>query len=687
MPNLNFHSFVSVLAFAAMSFTPAIAQEEDLQENGTTVLDRIVYVGTGLPTEVLNNPASVSVLDKEQIERVPPSSVARILDQVPGVQVTQSGIERIKIRGENSQRVSIQIDGQQLTDHTGYGTPILISPDSIERIEIVRGPSSVISGNNAIGGVINIITKRGADKPLEVTTTIGYMSATKGFRASTTAAGTLNNLDYRLTYSKSELGDLRTTNGTLDNSSVSDRELSAYLGYALSENHYLGFRALDFDLTAEVGTGNPLFIIDLPKRDLRKYSAFYEGTDLASWLPKFRLEGYTQEIDRDFLNDVTIGGLPFPPFPPGSTMNVVSTSDDLQETWGTKAEAELFLGGDSRTIVGASYENDSQIADKLTTTTMPFGPPSVTTRYSDATISTWSGYAQHEMPLSDQLTASFGGRYYQVQSDRDIYRINGVLQPVTTNTDDRFVGAAGLVYKPNEDTTFRAHVGQGYSYPSVSQLYLETTAGGQGIIIGNPNLQPETSTTYEVGARTDHDGIVLDATLFYTPSENYIATLPTGNIVSGQPEYQYQNIDSVISWGGELSAEFDSGVWGLRPYVNAAYLHREFTYANGYSTTDTGTPRLTATLGVRRDWNWGGLDGEWDVFVKGATEAAIRDESGVVEDSTSAYRTVNFRLAMKMSENVSLDFTANNILNASYRPLSEYEGAARNYSVFLRSRF
>ncbi len=72
------------------------------------------------------------------------------------------------------------IDGQKLTDHTNYGQPILIDPTTTERIEVVRGSSSVVSGSAAIGGVINIITKTGADKPFALSTTAGVFLGHRG---------------------------------------------------------------------------------------------------------------------------------------------------------------------------------------------------------------------------------------------------------------------------------------------------------------------------------------------------------------------------------------------------------------------------------------------------------------------------------------------------------------------------
>ena len=670
--HMCFKGSVSALVLVALGATGAVAQE-------TTVLDEIILVGTGLPTEVMDSPASVNVVGEEEIKRVPPSSVARILNEVPGVRVYESGLERIMIRGESSHRVAIMIDGQQLTDHYTYGTPVLISPAAIERIEVVRGPSSVISGNRAIGGVVNIVTKRGAEVPFELTSSVGYISANDGWRASLNMAGSSGNMDYRLTWSQSDLGDRKAVSGTLDSSSIQDRDLSLHMGVDLG-NHYLGFRAQDFDLAAEVWTGDPNFFINLPKRDLRKYALFYEGTDLTPWMTSLKLDAYSQTVDRLFVNDMTI------PMGPGMSMGILSTSEDEQTTQGFSARAELSFSASSRTVVGFEYEDDRMIADKVTTTTSPFAPfPVTTTRYSDASIQTWSVFAQHEQDLSDQLTVFLGGRYYDVQSELDLYEINGVATPGQSNSDGRFLGSVGMTFKPSEDVTYRASISQGYTYPSLSELYLTTTAGG-GTVIGNPDLEAETSTSYEVGARLDRGAVTLDGTLFFSDAEDYITRLSTNN-PADPTESQYQNVAAAKSYGAELGIELDSGFWGLRPYANLAYVKREFTYANGYATYDTGTAALSGTIGVRRDYHLGNVTGELDLFVSGESGSVLRGSDGVVDDTFNGYGTLNLRGSAQLTDNLDLTFEVGNILDKQYTPRLQLEGPARNISVFLNATF
>lgn len=671
------------LSLALTSAFAALAQDGE-----TVVLDTLTITATGLPTEVMKNPAAITVIDGDEIAHTAPVSVAKLLRDVPGVQITEEGIERISIRGESSRRVAILIDGQKLTDHTNYGQPILIDPASIERIEVVRGSSSVVSGSQAIGGVVNIITKKGAGKPFELTTTAGWISATDGYRASATAAGTVaagaGELDYRLTFGRMDQGDRATPAGVLDPSDTQDRTVSGHLGYRLGD-HYFGLKALSYDLAANVHTGDPLFVIALPKRDLRKAGLFYEGTDLTPWLNRLSLDLYRQTVDRKFSNDVT-------QFPGPMRLNVLSDSTDEQLTWGANLRAEMRLSANSRTVVGLEYEDDRLKADKTTVTTVsgPMLPvPSVTTRlrYDEAKIRTTSVFGQHEVDLGRDLTLTLGGRWYDVRATHDVARENGVDQPRSGNSDNLGLFSAGLVWAPDDRLALRANISQGYIHPSLSQLFLSTTAGGAGTTIGNPDLQPERATTFELGARFDAGASLIDATLFYSDAKDYIASVVIDasnprNVIS-----QYRNINAARTWGIELHAEHAFEQAGLTPYVTATALRREFGYANGYETRDSGTPALAGRIGLRKDWSLGSVDGAFDLFLRGESAVEMRDDAGALTASAAGYGTLNLHTTADFANGVSLVLELNNLTDKLYQPYGEMTGAERSVNLFLTKTF
>lgn len=665
--------------FAACS---ASAQEQD---DDFIELGGIIVTGTGIPTEVFDSPGSVTVVDAGEIREIAPTSVANLLADVPGVQVSESDLDRIRIRGEESQRVAILIDGQRLSDHNRYGTPLLVSPTDVERIEIVRGPSSVVSGNRAIGGVVNIITKRGADKPLEASGTVGYIGENNGYRAAASISGTVENFDYRLSYSESDLGDRKTPDGDLVPSGSDDKGFLGFVGYDFGKS-YVGFRVQDYDASTEVYTGDPDFQINLPQRDLKKYSAFYEGKDLTPWMSMLKVSAYSQKIDRKFENDITLPAAPFSP------TNVVATSDDDQSTKGLLASANFEFAPGHRSVVGLEYEDDRLETNKANTVSFSgaFPPPVTTTTFADASIKTYSLYGQHEATFGDFI-GTIGVRYYNVDSDLNQFTLNGVDQGTQSNSDDRWLGSAGLVYKISEDAILRANISQGYTYPSLSELYLTTSGGGQ-TINGNPNLKPETATNYEIGGRIDRGNIVLDAAVFYTQAQDYITTVADPN---NPGQLIYDNVDSADSWGVEIAAEFDPGWGGVRPYVILSNVTRELTYENGFSTKDSGTPEWTGTVGLRSDWQTASYSGTWDVFLRGESSARLRDEDGNILDSgtptgtnpTSGWTTLNFRGSMDLTDNALLTVEVNNIFDKSYRANDQIPAAGRNINLFITTTF
>lgn len=676
-------------ALAMLTSPFALSAQAETTSDQATVLDMITIIGTGLPTEVMKNPASVMLIEADEITRQSPVTIAGLLRDVPGLQISEEGIERISLRGEQSRRVAILLDGQALTDHGNYGQPIPVDPTQIERIEVVRGSSSVVSGNRAIGGVINIITKKGAAKPFELTTNAGWFSATRGWRASTSAAGTLplgaGEFDYRLSYGRMKQENRRSPDGEIPNTDTSDRNLSLHAGYRLGD-HYFGLRGQATDLAAGVYTGNPDFFVDLPRRDLRKTTLLYEGTNLTPWLEKLSADIYRQGVAREFRNDSLVPTLP--PAPPG-TMRIISNSDDSQRTWGAKLTAEMRFSDNTRTVAGLQYEDDSLTTKKLTGEQPPGAPfPIFTPRRDEASVRTLSIFAEHEVSFTPTLTSTFGTRWYRVRVSHDASYANGL--PVATNAGSRnslALGAAGLVWSPDESLALRANISQGYIYPTLGQLYLTTQADSK-TTQGNSALRPERATTYELGTRISRGPLELDAVLFHTSSRDYITRLPIA-LPNGRPGFQFDNVSRARTTGLEMQAEYASTVWDLTPYASAALLRRELRFENGIRTTDSGTPRISGRVGVRKLWSLATMDIETDLFLRGESSTLLLDANGDVDNSKEAggWATLNLATSVNWDNGVSLVAEINNITNRRYHPFEQAPGAERSINIFLSRSF
>ncbi|MCC6947908.1 MAG: TonB-dependent receptor [Bradyrhizobiaceae bacterium] len=698
-----------------LSAAPAALDAAHAQESATW-LDVITVVGTRTEVSVQDNPASVSVIEGEQLERKPPESIAEMLRDVPGVEVVDSsaaGMKRIRIRGESSRRVTILVDGQEITDHSTFGTPILINPANVERIDVVRGPSSVLYGAKAIGGVINIITKRGAAKPIEVEFGGAYYSGTKGWQGWGAVSGTVGNFDYRLSGELDDHKDRKvpvgqyTSTGRLDGSSFNSDDLSLHLGYTFGEqrNHYIALKAEQHRLTTESWTDpgilsptTPSFRIDLPQRDLRKVGLYYDGKDLSPVVRKVHFDTYYQTVDRLFLNEVvTVPGAATGGFPPGS-MTVTGTSDDKNVNWGGTAQMDFQFHPDHYTIAGLHYLADDLTAFKTSrrVSTVPVAPSTYSESLDEASIHTLSGFAQNEWSFARNFKLTTGLRYYFTQTELD-YTSDPNRADYTGKNDQRLVTSAGLTYTGIPDTTLRALYSEGYITPTLLQLFTDTTAGGS-LLYGNPELKPETSKNWEIGARYNARGFVFDAAAFYTQAKDYIATVScsTAGITcpshgSNPTKLIHMNADRAVTYGVELVAEYTLPNTAVTPYVTGAWMRRKLEFPT-YSTYDSNTPELSGRFGVRWEGERAGVKLWTDLFVRasGGVQLAEMDGATLTVDSLPSWATLNFAFGGSFGENDRFRFGVhfNNLLNEEYRSsFDELPGIGRSVEVTARVKF
>lgn len=650
-------------------------QAAEPASDAPTTLDTMVVLGSGQEVSIFDSPASVSTVGPETLRRSPTSSVAELLRDVPGVQIFDDGspgMQRIRIRGEDSRRVTIQIDGHALTDHSPHGTPLLLDPSTIERIEVVRGPSSVLSGSNAIGGVVNIITRGGGEQPLEGSVTFTGRTASRGGDANATLQGASGDLDWRLSAGVSNDGDRRAPDGRLDSSGHSHDQVSTHLGYRL-DNHYLAVKADQYRLDADVYSppkpGIELLQVGLPKRDLRKVGLFYEGERLSQLLDNLEASLYYQTVDRLFESQTEMT----------SGVAVESASDDTQTTYGLDIQADLKLVDAGKTLVGLEYEHDALDTKKDSSTFMPFPPPTgqhqVGDTLDEAYIETFSAYAQQAWALGDATTLYLGARGYSVRAKLDA----STDKALESSSDERLLGSLSLVHQLSDRWSLRANLAQGYSYPTLQQLFLNTTAGT--LTLGNPDLSPESANTLELGARYRDGRLLLDATLFHTRAEDYIGLEDLSDSVR-----RFVNIDKARTTGLELLSEYTLPRWDTTTlYLSGSLLRRELDYGTR-TTTDSGTPQLAGNLGVRHEWPLSPETlAEADVFVRAESSAKLRNADGEVTSRAAGYGTLNAYLGLRHGASFDLGLSLGNLLDKSYEPYGEIPGAERNAS--LRSTF
>ena len=628
----------------------------------------------------MESPVAISTVDAQDIQRSSADSIADALRDIPGIQVADAataGMKRITLRGESSLRVAILIDGQEITDHSTYGAPLLLDTSFVERVEVIRGTSSVLYGGKALGGVINIITKKGGTQAVQTTLSTAYNSATRGQQYAASVYGHLGGFDYRIALSDNDHQDRKTPDGDIDNTSFANNSFSFHLARELDE-HMFGINYEKFDLNSEIATGIANFTLNMPQRDRKKLSAFYSYDPDGETLKKLHFDAYSQTIDRNFVQHIEMS---VPLGPAMSIDNIIDTDirEEL-ETSGINTQLDLQLHDDHYAIAGMQIVKDdlNKATGNITQTTrnMPNVPATPVTQETlsieDATLKTHALYFQDEWRLSDKLLLTAGGRQYWVDAKLNQTSKQG-LSP-DKNDDTRFIASLAANYGLDEQNNLRVVFSQGYHYPTLLQIATGATAAGSFI---NPNtkLKAETSDNFELGYRLFTDKWLIDTTFFYTDADDYITKRDCAatdlECINPEQDQVFLNADKATTKGLELSVNY-TATGQLSPYANITWLSREETFGS-FSTKDTGTPSLYGKLGIKYE-SQGQLLGDYyvDAYVRAASGANLTSEDGSSEHYDS-WKTFNLAIGSAFGEqrNYQVNMEISNIFDQDYTPATQ----------------
>ncbi|MEN9465661.1 MAG: hypothetical protein RL217_1842 [Pseudomonadota bacterium] len=671
-----------------------------------TTLDTVTVAGTRTEMTLKDNPASVSVLERKQIEQKGADSIAELLRDIPGVMVADSsaaGMKRIRMRGESSRRVTILVDGQEITDHSTFGTPILINPANVERIEVVRGPASVLYGAKAIGGVLNIVTRQGSERAVELELGSTWDSSANGRQGYAALSGRVERFDYRLALSGEDFQDRTVAQGPyspsdkLDGTSFENTDINLHLGYQLGadKNHKLSVKANQYRLSTDSWTdpatiADPIkeFSIKLPKRDLNKYGLYYDGKPSAGPIKRIQADGFYQWVDRDFSNHVKVD-------PGVIVVEVDSTSIDRNINYGGSAQLDFNLPQNHELIAGMQYLMDDLDTHKSTTQQVNgfFDPQGSGQRNSHVNMQTLSLFSQYVWHLHEDWMLSAGARLYAVQTDMLSTSLASSAHDKRSN-NSQAVKSLGLTYSGLDYTSLRALYSQGYIMPTLLQMYTDTSAGRGVTTYGNPELRPETSQNFELGARTAHLGWMLDAAAFYTKAHDYISSSPCNPVSlcpSGAKNSEFINInaDSAQSYGLEFQLEYNLEPLLVTPYVSGTWMRRELTQGS-FSTYHTNTPRYLGKAGVRYEHFFSSSEAWLDVFVRSASESSYQASAGSTVSRLAGYSTWHLSLGGGLGANSQYQWSLhlNNLLDKSYRSSpEELPGAGRSAVLGVHAKF
>ena len=686
---------ISHRPFFLSALTLCISGAATAAETSTKTADDETLIVTANRSEsnLWESPATIQVIDRQTLQNSTHISMADELQDIPGVEVTDNslaGRKQIRIRGEASSRVLILIDGQAVSYQRAgqnYGAGLLIDESALERIEIVKGPYSVLYGSQAIGGVVNFITKKGGDKPLGGSIKAVYNSATAGWEESAAAWGSLGNFDYRLNGSYSDQGDRDTPDGRLPDTHFRNNSQGLWLGYTL-DKHKFGL-SLDRYRTStqtwlEDAGQYEEFSVRIPKLEREKVGLFYDYAADGDYLKKIHLDAWSQTIERKFENRVkTTQTIPSPMIRALTVSNQTNTHDK-QYTQGVTLQSNFSLPANNELVIGTQYQHDKVKQDttsktRQTAATGAFDIQTQTLSHIEAEQSNTSVFAQNDWRFADDWTWTLGARQYWLSSE--LTRSDSLSGTTRSSAgpasahDDAFVTATSLRYSGFKDIELRAAWAQGYVFPTLTQLFMQTSAGGS-VTYGKPGLEAEHSTNYELGARYKGNMWLIDGAIYYSEAKDYIASLAC----SGQPVcngnssssrggyYYYDNIDRAKTWGMELTAEYNG--WAVSPYLSGNILRRQYE-GSSIKTWDTGEPTLTGRAGLKHTLVLSAASITSDLFVRAA--ASAKDNTGTSEIRYPGWGTLNLAVNTHFGpqEQYQVNVALNNLTDKRYSTAHE----------------
>lgn len=695
-------------AVAVLAAFSGLALQVQAQE--TVELDEVKVTAGRVEQELMDVNMSVSVITQEEIRRSSARNVGELLEDIPGVRINNDGgqgMKRIKIRGEDAFRTLVMIDGQKVSEHKSMsGSPMLIDPSMIERIEVIKGPASVLYGSDAIGGAINIITKKGGTKPIEGEVSAGMNTSASGKNASGAIYGGIDGWKYRLSASIEDNDNLKTPKGEMENTYFTARSVSGFLSYDFTPDATVGASLDYYDLefgSSDVNT--PGFTVDVPKWTRYKAAAFGEFKNITSSFVRLRTDIFYQKSKKDMTNTVpgvwtqgevdTFKAMGFEE----AFLNRVGVqagnayvlqphaSNDMNQ-YGFSIQADWQIGDRNYLIAGYEISYDDLNAHSWNTGTNVM-PMMLTDKNYDGYQMTNAVYASMETLLSANLTLTYGARYTWVKTDMD--SINNKMGTKTSGegSDGKIVFNAGVLWHGTDNLTLRASYAQGYRSPILQELYIDTSMGSTGTTYANPDLKPETSDNFEIGARWNSTGLSADLAIFYSTADDYIATLYNAQ----KRGYQYNNVAEAKTFGVELTSSVRIAETGFEPYLTATWMRRQYQNGNGFSTYDTATPEFMLRYGVRWSGMYAGLGLRADAFARSQTEIEYDDGVQSATDSSSyrlgGYTTLNLTAGVDFGpkRQYSFDMGLYNIFDKGYQEQTSIYEPGRYFVAKLGARF
>ncbi len=565
--------------------------------------------------------ASVTVIDRSDLDRAHPKDMVEVLRLVPGIDIARTGgpgsDTSVFLRGSASNHVLVLIDGVRAASATsGAFAWQHLSPAQIERIEIVRGPRAALYGSDAIGGVIQIFTRQ-VSKPF-----VRVEAGSFGTRGVQAGVGGGERVRYRISAERRRADSFSAQNSK--NTFTYDPDNDGYDTTGLSAG-------LDADLSPSTQLSVSLWRSeDEVEFDVGKQQSINQTLQT-------RL---THATSADWTQTLTVG----------HAIDELETASDFPsyaETHRTSLDWQNDVALSANQVLSAGlsyYEDDALNIDRSSDTTV-----------FDRSADNSALFAQY------QYTGTVHDLQVALRRDR-----HSAFGGETT-------GQLGWSYRLDKITRLLASYGTAFRAPNINELYhpgYDFFGGGTYLYAGNPNLKPEQSETLEIGLRWQlSDTAQVRATLYRTDVDDLIAFEGI--------DAQAININSATLKGLEVEYAVRHGNWNY-----AGTFTFQDARDNENDTRLLRRPDNKATLRATHNvehWNYGG-----EVFVSSTRDELNFNTFPTTRIRLSGYGVLNLFANYAISRELALELRLDNALDKKYELAYGFNTPERSLFVGLR---
>jgi hemoglobin/transferrin/lactoferrin receptor protein len=645
----------------------------DLPFSYPSLADQIFEGGGGLlrsNRSRWDEPRAVDIINRQTLDEIGPIDMGQALEQREGVAIQRTGRGQSSpfIRGLTGQQVLILVDGIRLSNATFRAGPNqyfnLVDPNMVDRVEVLRGPGSVQWGSDAIGGVINIVTRRAeftGDSYLRGSTVQRFHTQDSGYTGRVNAEGWIESAGVFAGAGYGNYNDVDRGGGAGRQPATSFNQYSGdvKLNYTLSETSEMIFAVQHFEQQDVFRTDRhekgDERIFDPQQRDLAyiRYNN-YEGFGLCDSLTitasvnrmkedqirhDDNMGAWDEESQRNFENRQT-------------GVNVVATTD-------MNHAGQLMYGVDWYHEHIDSFRRDIDFSVSPSTDRVRSGPYP-----DDSWYTRFGAFLEWDVQLTERLGAVTGVRYSYVAAGAEVTvgALTGYIDPTYSDVS----ASANFRYDVADGVRLVGGIAEGFRAPNLDDFAATNDDTFAGTQIPNPSLRPERSLNYEVGIKIEKPRYRGNLFVFWTDIRDHILRQPVGDPLDPAFILARENRDTYLN-GVEYWGEF------MLDHHWSAY--GNFTYVYGHDE-DGNEPlsRVNPTQGIA-GLRWRSESGQswfdsylWLVAKQDRLSARdLADTVRIPAGGTPGFITLNFRAAHMIDDHqrVAVNFT--NVTDELYR--------------------